>query len=201
MAFKCFWLEPVGRAEIYLSVDCAECKTRADFVVQKVTYDAAAERRPKIDSRWSERTWPATCRNCGHVFDFDGADWRHMGTNYAYRRTDTGEEGLIRDFGVGAMWDAMWYDRKGPDGRSLVVRLPGDHDWMVDSRASNCDQRDREHYCWVRTGEVPNVTANKGQPGESCSAGGGSIWVDMPHGWHGFLTRGWLHEPAEQAPA
>jgi hypothetical protein len=52
----------------------------------------------------------------------------------------------------------------------------------------------------VRTGEPPNLTVGKGQPGESCTAGAGSIWVDMPNGWHGFLTRGYLVECGDPDP-
>lgn len=93
-----------------------------------------------------------------------------------------------RDAPEGAMWDAFWYPWKGPDGRSLAVKVPGDHDWLVDSRASNCTRPDdREHRCWVRHGEVPNITVDKN--GDTCAAGAGSIQAGA---YHGFLRGGVL---------
>jgi hypothetical protein len=32
-----------------------------------------------------------------------------------------------------------------------------------------------------------------GKWGDTCAAGAGSIFVDGPNGWHGFLTEGYLH--------
>lgn len=197
MAFRCFWIEPVGRAEQSVGVFCSQCGDYTHRELGEVRY---ATYEDYDGLTWEQMEWPTHCGACGHEFDLNGEDHRSSGLKPIYRSED-GREGQIRDFGVGAMWDADWYTRKGPDGRALTVRLPGDYDWMIDSQASNCDQKDREHYCWVRTGEPPNVTVNKGQPGESCNAGAGSIWVDMPDGWHGFLTRGWLHEPGEAVPA
>lgn len=195
--FKCFWIEPIGTAKESWTVSCTACGEYTRGELGLVFY--VDHNSPRI--KWDDVPWPTTCAKCGHVFDFDaGGDFKSTGRRPLYRRTDTGEEGEIRDFGVGAMWDASWYHRKGPDGRSLAVRLPGDHDWMIDSQASNCDQKDRDHYCWVRTGDPPNVTVNKGAPGQSCNAGGGSIWANMPKGWHGFLTRGYLHDTTEAAP-
>jgi hypothetical protein len=188
--YQCFWLEPTGEARLETMVVCSVCDHATRNSQGTVQVQRDDERSTRHD--WGAFNWPKVCEACGHPFDFEsGDDWRSSSTNRTYRR-DTGEEGRIHDFGVGAMWDAYWMTRKGPDGRSLMVRLPGDHDWAVDSRASNCDQKEREHYCWVRHGEPPKVTAGKGSPGESCTAGAGSIWVDQPRGWHGFLRDGVL---------
>jgi hypothetical protein len=89
---------------------------------------------------------------------------------------------------IGAMWDALWGRRKGPDGRSIYVMMPGRTTWFVDGRCSNCTRiDDTTHYCWVRHGEPPNLTVDKN--GDTCSAGAGSIIIP---GWHGFLRDGHL---------
>jgi hypothetical protein len=119
-----------------------------------------------------------------------------------WRRTDTGETfAHPGQFPIGAIWDAPWmvtgdgYDRKGgfalgglneQDGRWLVVRLPNDHDWCIDSRARNCTlPNDNDHRCWIRHGEPPNITVDK--VGKTCAAGGGSIQAGD---FHGFLRNG-----------
>lgn len=104
---------------------------------------------------------------------------------------------------VGAMWFADFYldapkrlypdgethnwVHAGPDGHILIVNTPGGH-WIIDSRASNCTlPHDDEHRCWVRHGEVPNITVDKN--GLTCSAGAGSIQCGS---YHGFLRNGKL---------
>ena len=116
-----------------------------------------------------------------------------------FRRTDTQEETTLREAPVGAMWFADWYlpSYRGPDGHVLVVRTPPGHDWIVDSRCSNCDKRDdNEHRCWVRHGVPPNVTVDKN--GNTCGAGAGSlgVWNEerTAYAWHGFLRGGELVE-------
>lgn len=116
-----------------------------------------------------------------------------------FRRTDTGEKMTLSAAPVGAMWFADWYlpSFKGPDGHVLVVRTPPDHDWIVDSRCSNCSlPDDNDHYCWVRHGVPPDITVDKN--GRTCSAGAGSlgVWNKDKTGyvWHGFLRNGYLVE-------
>ena len=77
----------------------------------------------------------------------------------------------------------FWDNHKGP---YLMAILPnGDH-WNIDSRANNCAlPNDRLHRCWVRTGEIPNITV--GNDGNTCKAGAGSI---LSGSYHGFLTNG-----------
>jgi hypothetical protein len=118
-----------------------------------------------------------------------------------FHRTDTGEIfDRLGNCPPGAMWNAHWMlegiTKPGgfvlggmpPDGRWLVVRLPNGHDWMIDSRCSNCTlPDDNAHRCWVRHGEPPNLTVDKN--GVMCSAGAGSI---QGGDWHGFLRNGEL---------
>lgn len=100
----------------------------------------------------------------------------------------------------GAMfWDSnidenYWWDNHV--GPHLCVVLPDHHIWVIDSRASNCDMKNnRLHRCWVRHGEVPNITVNKEPRSHTCNAGGGSILTHGPgnkESYHGFLRNGYL---------
>lgn len=135
-------------------------------------------------------------------------------TKIEWKRLDTGET-FWADYGsdmpIGAMWEEEVWDDHGngevykgngnwnnDSGIHLFVIVPikysdgtfGGHRWDVDSRASNCDQQhDRMHRCWVKHGELPNITVDKA--GLTCGAGAGSIMVP---GWHGFLQNGILKE-------
>jgi hypothetical protein len=92
-------------------------------------------------------------------------------------------------FGVGAMWRALWYPRNFTWSNEvephLIVATPGGS-WDIDSRASNCTlPNDCSHRCWVRHGRPPIITVDKN--GTTCAAGGGSI---VCGGYHGFLVGG-----------
>lgn len=120
--------------------------------------------------------------------------WSAVAHDTLYDRSDTGEETTLHDAPPGAMWWADWLNEKGlpfhpgPDGHVLMVRLPNGDDWSPDSRASNCGSSDdNTHHCWVRHGEVPNITVDKN--GHTCSAGAGSI---ASGSYHGFLRGGTL---------
>lgn len=136
--------------------------------------------------------WPRTC-SCGYVFLDE--DSHQIFEDPLYRREDTGEIVSLRNAPPGAMYFADWYDdivgHKGDDGRSLVVILPNGNPWQIDTQARNCtmpdDHAQLRHHCWVRHGEVPNVTVDK--RGATCAAGGGSI---QSGDWHGFLIGGEL---------
>jgi hypothetical protein len=70
---------------------------------------------------------------------------------------------------------------------NAASRVPGQ------PNAANCTNYEdaHPHKCWVRTGTPPKLTVGKGRPGESCSAGAGSILVA---GWHGYLRNGVLEQ-------
>lgn len=154
--------------------------------------------------------WPRHC-GCGYAFQ-DSDEWQ-VWTEAIYRRGDTGADTTLRDAAPGAMWNAWWMGKhhSGPDGRSIVVKLPNGNDWMIDGIASNCDApcldcgqpmsahlakdsaiacrilNPRPHKCWVRHGEPPNLTVDKN--GVTCGAGAGSI---LSGNYHGFLQNGEL---------
>jgi len=153
------------------------------------TLEAKDANVPRDDPRW-----PKTCE-CGH--EFTASDHWQIFTDTIYKRADTGEEVSIRVSEPGMMWDAWWMPDcyKGADGRCLVVVCPDRHEWMIDGVASNCTMRDdRNHRCWVRHGEPPNLTVDKDVRPETtpsaattCEAGAGSIQTSN---YHGFLRGG-----------
>lgn len=194
MGVPCFLIEQGDRAKGEANVWCSHD--------HKTTVYSVEGRRGEVDVDWEQVDWISACSECGERFDWsdDGpTDYhRSSSTRALWRRPDTGEEHWgVDNFGPGAMWDAEWYTRKGPDGRCLVVILPNGHHWTIDSQSSNCTRPGEDHDCWCRHGEPPNLTVDKNpEPGRStCKAGGGSI-ASGTHGepdyWHGFLRGGLL---------
>lgn len=173
------------------------------------TPGARDQKPPKTDRRW-----PAKCCHCGKFFGDDTKGTYQLFRKRVYRRVDNGFECTIDEAPAGAVWDAWWvhhYNKRrgsgapqpispppapgvgsmtGPDGRCLVVRLPDGHDWMIDSRASNCSMKDNAtHHCWVRRGTPEDGTLHVDKNGNTCQAGAGSILTPK---WHGFLHNGHL---------
>lgn len=181
-----------GRDRIWLRRYGGKCRGPYSYHNAKVLIAANAPERASSDAATPEELadprWPTKCDYCEHVFSGEA---RQIFCQSLYRRADTGEETTLHEAPPGAMWDAVWFrhpQHKGPDGRCLVVRCPDGHDWMIDSRASNCTlPKDNVHKCWVRHGEPPNITVDK--KGVTCSAGAGSIQTPK---WHGFLRDGFL---------
>lgn len=135
---------------------------------------------------------PCTCGNDGCTNRWQVPVWRRVSDG-------TLMVGYSSPFGPGSMWweEPPVYEVDGQlkpyywdnDSKHLLVLGPTGQEWDIDSRASNCGQKDeRTHRCWIRHGEPPNITVDKN--GKTCGAGGGSIWFDMPQGWHGFLRNG-----------
>lgn len=207
MAVKCFFLEPTNRFARSLrrysrgdnNICPVNCYHNASIPIESGV--DGIDEHAKSDS-WShdDSRWPKQC-SCGYVFTEQDV-WQ-LFTATIYKRVDTGEEYTLRDAPDGAMWYADWilHGRlpddpnrcyMGPDGHSLVVKVVGGHDWMVDGRASNCTMPDDDvHKCWCRYGDprTGNITVDKSC--NTCNAGGGSILTDK---WHGFLRDGMFVE-------
>jgi hypothetical protein len=169
----------------------------------------ATSRGPRAIPSGEDPRWPKACAACGQPFQKH--DEYQLHGKQIYVRPDTGERFTLRDAPIGACWDAWWVHQRarrrfpgekveaagvgnmiGPDGRSLVVRCPDGHDWMIDSRASNCTMKDDDtHHCWVRHGRPEDGTLHVDKAGHTCAAGAGSIQTPK---WHGFLHNGFLHE-------
>lgn len=139
------------------------------------------------DHPHDDKRWPIKC-SCGYKFK-ESDQWQHL-KKRTYYCSDTKEHMTLQNAPPGAMWYADWLPYEGPDGRSLVVRIPPNHDWVIDGMAKNCTKKeDKLHRCWVRHGAPPNITVDK--LGNTCAAGAGSI---STHDWHGFLRNGYLEE-------
>jgi hypothetical protein len=202
---RCFFLEQVAGKNRYSLRRWASGGDRSLCTGSKLSYHNAeidiGEGPPVVSTcsrsgaespvPISDARWPKKCASCDYVFT-DG-DFYQYNSERVFRRTDTGAELTLSDAPEGAMWFADWYQHfKGPDGHTLVVRLRGNHDWIVDSRASNCTMKDdNEHRCWTRKSSPPDVDVGKAQYGKTCAAGAGSIAIP---GYHGFLRNGWLEE-------
>lgn len=193
---QCFFLEPSDQVEISLRryASLSKCDRsgyhNASVVIDRDLQINVSDVHGDSFSHADQR-WPKTCA-CG--YEFGPNDQWQYNPHTLYRRADNGELMTLGDAPDGAMWFAPWYgdvpEWRGPDGLTLVVRVPKKHDWIVDSRASNCTMpQDNVHKCWVRHGSPPNITVDKN--GNTCSAGAGSIAVP---GWHGFLRNGYLEE-------
>lgn len=229
MSVKAFWLEPIPhtyRFSLRRFVWSADSKCPKDdrwgHDASVTIGDVGPEKAPSLvdghpvcGDRWphDDPRWPTKCSGCGFAFR-DSDEWQ-FNARQLYLRGDTGAVMTLADAPPGAIWNAYWMvDRMtergrmewiGPDGRCLVARLPDGHDWMIDSRANNCDSpcsscskpyhahKDaghpyvdaRPHKCWVRHGEPPNLHVDKN--GVTCGAGAGSILTSK---WHGFLHNG-----------
>jgi hypothetical protein len=198
---KCFWLESLGMSRLHLrryrSSDKDKCigtgwyhnangVTIGDFkdILSEEGYIKGHADEPNIPH--DDPRWPTKCDACSYEFTEED-QWQVFGDSL-YRRSDTGEIYTRNDAPVGAMFDAWWMGRKGPDGRSLIIKLPGDHDWTVDGNCSNCNMKEKHHYCWPRRGEVPNITVDKSF-GNTCTVGRGSVIYD---GWRGTVRNGYL---------
>lgn len=232
---KVFWLEPTTqkRLELRRYANDSSCSAKPygmqchDARVALETIDdptdslhgygpAAAD----ADSWKSDRItradprWPSHCA-CGYAFADD--DTWQVNYDHLYEARGGPHDGALfdlREAPPGAMWDASWYrDRDGggpwtgPDGISLVVKLPNGHDWCVDQQASNCTRPQwgpkeidgvmhkevwlgRTHYCWIRHGDPRTGELHVDKAGDTCAAGAGSILAGNYHGFlhHGYLT-------------
>jgi len=209
MTTQTFWMERTDQVAVGLrrftygdgGYDCAHGHHHALVYTGLEPADYAPEGylapRPMVEN---DPRWPSRCVSCDYEFT-DEDEWQ-MWQEQVYRRTDTGELRVLHqscgadELGApsaepGACWDAWWMPfSKGPDGMTLMVRCPDGHDWMVDSRASNCGLPDDDvHRCWVRHGDPRQCHVTVDKDGLTCSAGAGSIATPN---WHGFLRDGQL---------
>lgn len=143
---------------------------------ERGTWHVDAEELPHTDPRW-----PAAC-TCGYRFE-DGDAWQ-LFQDRLYRREDTGALLTLREAEPGMLWDASWFVEMGwagPDGRSLVMRLPGNGEWTIDGPSQNGPG-------WERTGEPPRITVRPSILSYPSTAG---------PGYHGWLTDGILSDDLE----
>jgi hypothetical protein len=123
--------------------------------------------------------WPASCA-CGYAFQ--EADHWQVHIDRLWQGTPDGKLYALRDpdLPIGAMWDAKWFKDswKGPDGLSLVVRMPGGSDFPVDMTLSG--------ESWTRIGTPPQISVH---PSVNC------VGV-----YHGHIKNGVISEDVEKRP-
>lgn len=125
--------------------------------------------------------WPTQCA-CGYAFT--EGDNRLLAPSRIYTRQETGAEITLDEAEPGMVWEAPYYADvgwHGVDGRSFVMRLPGDGEWAIDAVSTSGGR-------WERTGEPPNITARP-----SILSHGSAT----RKGYHGFLTNGVLSDDLE----
>lgn len=155
-------------------------------VARTATADLTAVGQPEPPLPQLRRGWMGICEHCAAPVPWDDPEVVKVGGgvqhvwNTASGKPEPGDLYWQDDHDSGCFhWDNC-------AGRHLHAVLPNGIPWNIDSRAANCDRPDdREHRCWVRTGEPPHITAGKG--GDTCSAGAGSIAAGD---YHGFLIDG-----------
>lgn len=186
MPICCFWLEETDLVDLYVGrytreeASLSPCTREGGHRVRTLLGRYEEGSVPSLEN--TDPRWPTHCE-CG--FEFRASDPRYQITSHLYRR-ENGDLMVPSDAPPGAMWDQSCFPWKGPDGRSIVVKLPNGNFWHIDSRASNCTLlNDDEHRCWVRHGEPPKITVDKN--GLTCQAGAGSI---QSGDYHGFLRDG-----------
>lgn len=211
-----FWCEPTGRIRRFLRCfqsyrtgedagPCAGyCNARIPLDEVEIEYDSR-EDGTKFQRGYSAKDWPwdafkTACDKCGVEMP---APERQIFTDQIFV-VKTGERaGQVfarREAPVGAIWEIEHYrdipDWQGPDGMAINVVLPGG-EWSPDGRANNCTKPgDTKHRCWVRHGDPRTgyVHVDKAGTAErpTCEAGAGSIWMNAPTGFHGFVHRGYV---------
>lgn len=200
-----FWLERTGDIawglRRYRSSDGAgfTCDTGYHDALVYLGRAMAVGDNPADAVSRDDPRWPTTCSRCDYWFtDVDvWQSWSERiwqtqdGVEFVLHRTAVPVELGISTAPPGACWDAYWMPDvwRGPDGISLMVRLPNGHDWNVDSEASNCTRKDEPHECWVRHGDPRDCHVTVDKNGNTCQAGGGSIQAGD---FHGFLRDGVL---------
>jgi hypothetical protein len=186
-SIQCFMIESTDRARCslrrYVSSDKAKCSGPFGYhnahtpIGDRVLDPAALPRvfslADKSQPLHNDSQWPSKCEHCDYIFAADD-EWQ-LFYDVLYARVDNGAEMTLRTAPPGAMWDADWLPEKGPDGRSLVVKLPPGgmiDEWHVDGPSNNGPG-------WTRSGEAPRITANPS--------------ILTPH-YHGWLRDGVLVE-------
>jgi hypothetical protein len=208
------WCEPTGVERCHRGHWCDECKTYTQTEAPLSEWDEDfPDPRPTTECRNCGKPAPMNSRgidtemrrvDTGETFKSfrdlpPGACWQHMPWrsrkdgdrqlhNWISNRDADGKPFPDPPEGEGRLCRLI--DRRGPDGRVLIVRLPDRHDWVIDSRANNCTMPlDDKHWCWVRTGKPEDGTLDVGKSGRTCAAGAGSIATGS---YHGFLRHGRL---------
>lgn len=186
----CFWLEPTP----LVNVSFRRYRTKTDSVcpLERAPYpghppvawgyhnaSVFVGQRERLEGEpsgsipsFEQQADPRWPKNCGCGYEFTPTDSWQVNAEMLYMASNGTGLFTLHDAPAGAMYDANWYDRKGPDGKSVVVKTP-EGEWWIDGYADNGPG-------WQRTGEVPVITCNP------------SIAIGTPQRLHGWLRNGVL---------
>ena len=220
-----FWSEPTGRIRrSYRCYETHSDQNPDDkhycnaHLPKDEVDDSEASRSDEGVALYPWEAFPTKCESCGRAFEKPTRQIFREELFVIKTGPRAGEIFGDRERPVGAMWDGDWLKGDdasvrgftGPDGITLFIELP-DGPFHVDSQCSNCTMNQyvpmegepgarrfvRSHYCWQREGDPRTGYVNVGKinPAMTCAAGAGSIWQNMPKGFHGFVYRGYVCEP------
>jgi hypothetical protein len=197
----CFWIEEIGQARRMfrryrssIAEPVSVCDARygyhnahAPLDISEVPIEATMTSTSPNEFKDDPR-WPVKCDHCDYVFQPD--DNYQIFQERLYRRTDTGEVVDLRTVSPGAMWNAWWMadldpERPGPDGKVLMIKLPGGHEWCPDRPSSNGTGR------WQRTGDPTDPKTLTIRP---------SILFEGKPRFHAYLTDGKLDVLPDSEP-
>lgn len=170
MPWRCFMVTPspfCRRAlrRFSMGAKCGEGRRCHDAtVVIDAQYEAPGDVEGRFvpDAFMGDPRWPKAC-GCGYEFDWM-ADQSQVVVDRLYQGAAGGKLYALMDLDlpVGAMWDAPWMGEdlgwRGPDGRTLVVRMPSGSDFVVDGPAADDKDAVRRGGSWARTGTPPVIT-------------------------------------------
>lgn len=207
MSVKCFFIEPSETViRYYRRYESGNCQNKGEFDYHnsKILRDEikvpVSKGKSETDPRMVHELvdecdislFPTHCDKCG--FQFTENSKFQLTSDRLYYSKEKNDYFSLSNLPPGAMYYADWMLHensnlfRGPDGHSLIVILPNGNPWTIDGPANNCTEpKDYDHRCWVRHGEVPNITVDKN--GNTCAAGAGSI---QSGDYHGFLRNGEL---------
>lgn len=188
MPWPCILLETTNQARVYLRRFASGMCHNRSYHNMKVLIDTATvvedeQRHWSVDfpkPPHEDPRWPRLCE-CGYAF----AEWDawQVFSDRLYRNPAT--EALLTwdETTPGMIREAPWYTNfddpwMGPDGKCLVMRLPGRGEWVIDGPATGGGR-------WTRTGEVARMTVRP------------SILSHPAHGiqgYHGWVTEGMLSD-------
>lgn len=152
----------------YCSDETKHCTELMSYHDAMIPYDVVDEADRTLECQNKDDhvdSYPEKC-TCGYTFVPED-NWQVF-TDSQYTRTDNGQIVVWRDCEPGAMRFAPWLDDvyKPQLEHCLMVRCPGQHDWVVDSEASNCNRKaemvagaypgrlQEDHHCWEIVGEL-----------------------------------------------
>lgn len=169
------------------------CQARAflDDVIPELTPEGCI---PVQKHDLGDPRWPVKCGRCGNDISERGVPSYSVDCDWLYfNTTDIAKVVPLRDMPVGAIWhqdfgqgaDSIHFLRRnglpesGAGKHGEISGVPHTFVCTPDGPA-DLDAPSNNGDGWIISGEMPKLTASP------------SIWMNHPHGWHGYLRDGFL---------